>query len=93
MFPPDAEERINYCRWLQESVYDGMVDPGLTFYIDVVWFHLSGYMNSQKNSYWSADNPRPIQEVPLYDAKIGARWRSVSPCSDRERFLARVYKS
>lgn len=26
LLPPDAEARINYCRWCQWSAYDGMVD-------------------------------------------------------------------
>jgi hypothetical protein len=35
LLPPDAEARINYCRWFQQSVYDGMVDPDLVFYTSV----------------------------------------------------------
>jgi hypothetical protein len=43
LLPPDAEERMNYCRWFQLSVYDdGMVDPDLVFNTHEAWFHLSG---------------------------------------------------
>jgi hypothetical protein len=77
LLPPDAEARINYCRWFQQSVYDGMVDPDFVFYTDEAWFHLSGYVNSQNNRYWSAENPHSIHEVPLHDVKIGV-WCAIS---------------
>jgi hypothetical protein len=48
---PDAEARINYCRWFQQSVYDGIVDPDLMFDTNGAWFHLSSYVNSQNNRY------------------------------------------
>jgi hypothetical protein len=46
LLPPDAEARINYCRWFQLSVYDGMVDPDFVFYTDEARFNLSGCVNS-----------------------------------------------
>jgi hypothetical protein len=75
--PPDAEARINHCRWFQHSVYDGMADPDFVFYTDEAWFHLSGYVNSQNNRYWSAENSYSIYEVPLHDVKIGV-WCAIS---------------
>jgi hypothetical protein len=77
LLPPDAEARINDCRWFQQSVYDGMIDPDLVSYTDDAWFHLSGYVNSQNNPYWSAENPHSIHEVPLHDVKIGV-WCAIS---------------
>jgi hypothetical protein len=71
LLPPDAEARINYCRWFQQSVYDGMVDPDLVFYTDKACFHLSGYVNSQNNRYCSAKSPHTIHEDQLHDRKIG----------------------
>jgi hypothetical protein len=38
LLPPDAEARINYCRWFQKSVYDGMFDPDFVFYTDEAYF-------------------------------------------------------
>jgi hypothetical protein len=37
-----------------------MVDPNLVFYTDEAWFHLSGYVTSQNNRYWRAENPHSI---------------------------------
>jgi hypothetical protein len=54
-----------------------MVDPDFVFYTDEARFHLSGYMNSQNNSYWSAENPHSIHEAPLHDVKIGV-WCAIS---------------
>jgi hypothetical protein len=34
LLPPDAEARSYYCRWFQQSMYDGMVYPDLVFYTD-----------------------------------------------------------
>jgi hypothetical protein len=42
----------------------------LAFYTDEARLHLSGYVHSQKNRYWSADNRYSIHEVPLPDVKI-----------------------
>jgi hypothetical protein len=77
LLPPDAEARINYCRWFQQSVYDGMVDPDLVFYTNEAWFYLGGYVNSQNNYYWSAEKPLSIHEVPLHDVKIRV-WCAIS---------------
>jgi hypothetical protein len=71
LLPRVAEEGINYCRWFQQSLYDGVVDPELMFYTSEVWFHLSGYVTCQNSNYWSTKNPHSIHEVPLRDAKIG----------------------
>jgi hypothetical protein len=50
LVPPNAAaERINYCRWLQQSVCVGVLDPDLVFYIDGACFRLSGYVNSQQS--------------------------------------------
>jgi hypothetical protein len=77
LLPPDTGARISYCRWFQQSVYDGMVDPDLAFYTDEAWFHLSGFVNSQNNRYWSAENLHSVHEVPLYGVKIVV-WCAIS---------------
>jgi hypothetical protein len=38
--PPDYETRIRFYRLFQESVFIELLDPGLTFYSDEVWFAL-----------------------------------------------------
>jgi hypothetical protein len=69
--PPDCEARIQYCRWFQELVFNGLHDQELTFYSDEAWYTLSGYVNSQNNRYWSTENPHAVHEVPLHDLKVG----------------------
>ena len=75
--PADAPARIAYCNWFQNEVESGLLDPGLYFITDEAWFHLSGYVNSQNNRYWSSDNPHEFQEQPLHDQKIGV-WCAIS---------------
>jgi hypothetical protein len=59
------------------AVYDGVLDPKLTFFTDEAWFHLSGYINAQNNRYWSSINPRQTFEVPLHDQNIGV-WCAIT---------------
>jgi hypothetical protein len=54
-----------------------MVDRGLVFYTDEAWCHLSGYVNSQNNRYWSAENQHSVHKVPFHDVKIGV-WCAIS---------------
>jgi hypothetical protein len=83
---PDCEVRIQYCRWFQELVFNGLFDPKLKFYFDEVWYTLSGYINNQNNRYWSRENPHDVHEVPLHDLKVGvwcaiSAWRAIQPMS------------
>jgi hypothetical protein len=52
---PDCEAGIRYCRWFQESVFNGLLDPELSFYSEETWFTLSGCVNSQNSIYWSTE--------------------------------------
>lgn len=74
---PDSFARVRYCNWLLQSVHDGYVDPELLFYSDEAWLHLSGYVNSQNNRYWCAENPHQLHVRPLHDVKIGV-WCAIS---------------
>jgi hypothetical protein len=67
----DCGRRTHFCNWFLQAVYDGVLDPELTFFTDEAWFHLSGYINAQNNRYWSSINPKQTSEVPLHDQKIG----------------------
>jgi hypothetical protein len=66
---------------LQESVFKGPLDPELTFYSDVAWHTLSGYVTSHSNRYWSTENLH-VHEEPLHDLKAGI-WsaRTIQPVS------------
>lgn len=46
LLPPDCEERIRYCRWFHESVFNGLLDPELMLYFEEAWFTLNVYVNS-----------------------------------------------
>jgi hypothetical protein len=52
-------------------VHGGQIDFTLILFSDEVWFHFSGYVNSQNNRHWPAENPMLIQKVPLHDIKFG----------------------
>lgn len=54
-----------------QSVHDGIIDPSLLIKMDEVYFHLSGYVNSQNSRYWDTDNPHVEHETPLHDQKVG----------------------
>jgi hypothetical protein len=47
-----------------QAIYDGVLDPKLTFFTDEAWFHLSGYINAQNNRYWGSINPKQTFEMP-----------------------------
>ncbi|PSN33354.1 hypothetical protein C0J52_27713 [Blattella germanica] len=77
LLPPDSVARIEFCRWFQQSVYDGSLDPGLTFFSDEAWFTLNGRVNSQNNRYWGQEIPHEFHEIPLHDEIIEV-WCAVS---------------
>jgi hypothetical protein len=43
----------------------------LKLFADEDWFHLSGYITAQNNTYWSIVNLRQTFEICLHDQKIG----------------------
>ena len=42
---------------------------GNLFFMGQAWFHLRGYINSQRSRMWSAENSRALQENPLHLSK------------------------
>ena len=48
-----------------------------TWFTDEVWFHLSGYVNSQNSRIWASESPKAIHEEPLHSEKIGV-WCGMS---------------
>jgi hypothetical protein len=44
LYTPDCKARISYCRWFQESLFKGILDPEITFYSETR-FTLYGYVN------------------------------------------------
>jgi hypothetical protein len=69
--PRDPPSRVYFCSWLLQSVFEGEIDPQLTFYSDEAWFHLQRYINTQNNRYWSSQNPYLTHEVPPHSVKVG----------------------
>ncbi len=47
------------------------------FFSDEVWFHLSGYVNSQNYRVWSTNNPHVFEETSLHLIKVGV-WCVIS---------------
>jgi len=77
LLPADFDRRTTFCNWIRDEIFIGQIDPNLLFFSDEAWFHLSGYINSQNNRYWSTDNPHQVHEIPLHDQKIGV-WCAIS---------------
>jgi hypothetical protein len=66
------------CRLLQlfqNTLNDTLLN--LSFFSDEVWFHLSGYVNSQNYRIWNSQNPYALLETPLHPQKVGV-WLAVS---------------
>jgi hypothetical protein len=68
---------MQYYRWFQKLVLNGLPDPELAFYANEALCNLSGYVNSQNNRYRSTENPHAVHEVPLHDLKVGV-WSAIS---------------
>ncbi len=72
----DYTLRYNYCDWLfNKSGYNWNDD----YYIfsDKMWFHLSGYVNSQNYWIWSTNNLHVFEETLLHPIKVGI-WCAIS---------------
>ncbi len=94
---PDYTKRVRYCRWLRNFVTEhGQSVFDTVWYTDEAWFHLSGYVNSQNNRYWSGENPHRFEETSLHPLKIGvwcamSRRRIVGPIFFEGRINSQVY--
>ncbi|PNF31709.1 hypothetical protein B7P43_G13371 [Cryptotermes secundus] len=92
------EKRLVYCRWFRAFVGNhGTEEFDQVFFTDEVWFHLSGYVNSQNNRSWSSENPRVLHEWPSHYQKIGewcavSRRRIVGPISFETTVNSPVYQ-
>jgi hypothetical protein len=49
----------------------------VTFFTDEVWFHLSGYVNTQNTLLCLSENPHAVHGKPLHDHKLGV-WIAIS---------------
>jgi hypothetical protein len=60
----DNTKRPEYCLWSRDLITaNGRDNLDVTFLIDEVWFHLSGYANNQNSDVGPATNP--------YEIKVG----------------------
>src|SRR6185437_9724828 len=84
--PADYAKRLNFCNWVRDQILHGHIEPNSLFFTDEAWFHLTGYVNSQNNRYWSNENPHQLHEVPLHDAKVGV-WCAIS----RTRLIGPIF--
>jgi hypothetical protein len=67
---------VHFCSWFLQPVFKDEIDPQLTFFSDVVWFHLYRYINTQNNCCWSSQNPHLTHKVLLHPVKVGV-WCAV----------------
>ena len=72
----DFKKRLQYCLWFKRNLNeDDMLEK--TFFLDEMWFYLSGYISSQSSRVWSSENPHKFVEKPLHSIKIGV-WCAMS---------------
>jgi hypothetical protein len=45
-----------FFNWCLYEIHDGEIDSTFILFGCETWFHLSGYVNSQNNRYWSTEN-------------------------------------
>jgi len=53
-------------RCLVHMSHAAEIDPHL-FCVNETWFHLSEYISSHNNRFWSAENPALIHEMQFSD--------------------------
>jgi hypothetical protein len=63
--PVDCEKQHRYCEWLLAEVEDDPGMLGMTSFSYEAWFHLTGYVNSEKSRIWSKEHPHTTHESPL----------------------------
>lgn len=68
---PDCEERIQYSRWFQESIFNRLLDPELTFCSNNAWFTLSGYISSQLTDSGAQKILMLLTEVSMHGSYLG----------------------
>jgi hypothetical protein len=69
LIPGDYAKRVNYRRWCKNLIRGNIGVLDQVFSTDKAWFHLSGYVNSQKT--WRNENPHKFTETFLHPQKIG----------------------
>jgi hypothetical protein len=67
LFDTDHEAKLNILNWYLHGEHAGEVDPTLVLITIEAYFHHSGYMKSQNNSYWC---PILNHEVPLHNVTV-----------------------
>jgi hypothetical protein len=53
----DNEKRLQYCTWYTQFILSGVGILDVVFYGEEVRFQLGGFVNSDNNRIWSAENP------------------------------------
>lgn len=67
----NKQKRVAYCEWFQNVFVE------CSELLDITWFHLSGYINTQNTRIWATDNSHSIHELPLHSEKTSA-WCAIS---------------
>lgn len=69
---PDKEKDLVYYRWFLSFINNrGIVEFDRVFFTDKVWFHQSGYVNSQKTRIWTMEKSYVFHKNPLHSQKLG----------------------
>jgi hypothetical protein len=77
LIPGDYAKRVNYCQWFKNLIRGNIAVLDQMFFTDKVWFHLSGYVNSQNYRTRRTENPHNYTETALHPQQIGV-WFAIS---------------
>jgi hypothetical protein len=56
-------------KWCFNGMHDGEIEATLFLFSSEAWLHFGGYVNSQYNKSWSAENHVLICNVPPHDGE------------------------
>ena len=80
----DFNKRAMYCNWFRQHCDANLLEE--TYFFDESLEQLSGFINSQNNTQWNANNPHIFTESSLHPVKIGI-WVAISPRSISVHFF------
>jgi hypothetical protein len=63
-------KRVQYCSSFRDAITVNAEE-------DEVWFHVSGYVNSQNSRVCAVTDPHKVKYTPSRDQKFGV-WRPIS---------------
>ena len=73
----DYVNRVNFCQTFLQLINQNQEPVNNLLMSDEAHFHLSGFVNKQNFHYWSATNPKELDERQLHSSKVTV-WCAIS---------------